>query len=199
MVCWLERYLVRLNSIPVERRPDVIFWHFEGRLDDLLLVLEIKAVQREWYQTLDLNELQSAPILLGWSEQGSLLLGTEQVSHNMPWSSEARNAHLMKLSKPTFQASFKILAQLSIATSATIASVDIDIIHPLPESYAQRLLLCTRKPWIVYNDVQKRALLVPAIPCTAFQSSRIKTSTPGNSLSKKNQYSGRISPIAIIL
>ena len=148
--------------VPVERRADKIVWHFEGRLDDFLPVSEIKAVKNKWYQTLNLNELQSAPVLLGWSKRGSLVLGTEQAPRHVPWPSEARNAHLMKLSKPTIQGSVKMLAHLSIAASATIASVDVDIIHTLPENYA-RQLLCTKKPWIAYDDVQRRAWLVPQI------------------------------------
>lgn len=146
---------------PVERRGDKIVWHLEGKLDDLLPVSEVKAVKSKWHQTLHLNELQSAPVLLGWSEGGSLV--TEQASRDVAWPSEAKNAHLMKLSKPTFQASFKIPAHLSVAASATLAPVHFDIIHSLPENNARKLLLCTKKPWIVYDDVQRRAWLVPQI------------------------------------
>lgn len=69
----------------------------------------------------------------------------------------------MKLSKPTIQGTVQIPAHLSVAVATTLSSVDIDIIHDLPGNYARKLLLCTQKPWILYNDIKQRAWLVPAI------------------------------------
>lgn len=87
------------------------------------------------------------------------LLDTEQASRHIFWPFEVRIAHLIKPSKPTFQASAKIPAH-SVAASVIIALVDVNIAHTLPENYARKLL-CTKKPWIVCNDVQGRAWLVP--------------------------------------
>ena len=124
---------------------------------------EIEAVKGNWYQTLNVDELQSSPILLRWSQQGSLVLGTAQAHRDLTWPSETKDTHLMRLRKPAIQFSFKIPGNFSIAISSTVASVNIDIHHSMPESYAQKLLLCTKKPYIVYDDVQRRAWLVPVI------------------------------------
>lgn len=51
--------------VPIELRDDgTVIWHFEGRLDDLLNVSEIKCIRTGWFQTEDLDLLHSAPALI---------------------------------------------------------------------------------------------------------------------------------------
>lgn len=108
--------------VPITMQSDgYIRWHFEMKeaQGPGLRVVDMQSFRHRWYQTLDLQLLVTSPAYIGWSAEGSLLLGTDQHSHSTTWASRTAGSQSWQLSQMNLKISIQIPHGVTVAGSAT--------------------------------------------------------------------------------
>jgi hypothetical protein len=153
--------------VPVEQTVDgKIMWHLETATNDFQIqVSDLQATQQGWFKVSTLEELLSAPAILGWCSEAEVLLGTDRLEPNVAWSGA-------KVKLTTWHwngANLQLLAQ-----SASPLTLGVKMnwrfdrsVNTLRFSPSQNYLKClsgsSQQPIVLYDVKTKRAWLVSLI------------------------------------
>lgn len=151
--------------VPVMRLADgSIRWHVEidPSRNDFLYVSQMESLRRPWFRTLDLELLKSAPAVVGWSPEASLMLGTS-FPPDSTWSPPHGSTRTWQVSQFNLQLAVQIPQHLSLTGSAVISRLENRTRLDTPTNYIQVLHKSRLKPIILYDVEAKRAWLVPLV------------------------------------
>ncbi|KAJ6094797.1 hypothetical protein N7467_002310 [Penicillium canescens] len=153
--------------IPIKQNTDGrIMWHLETATDDFQLQgSNLQATQKEWLRVSTLEDLLSAPAILGWCSEAEVLLGTDRLEPNVAWSGAKAKLTTWHWNGANLQLLAQTASPLNLGVQVNLRlDRSVNTIRFSPSrNYLKCLSSSSQQPIVLYDIKTKRAWLVSLI------------------------------------